>query len=210
MMSIAASVLAADDKSTGHAALRQPAQRHGHVRRRGCRPQGRLPGPDADRPRPVPRAAGGRAAQRPARPRAADRAAAGDRRRGRLDHWWLCGPFDMVTDAIEVLRELGVDAGRIHRELFWVGDEPPAEAIHADAPVGAGASLTVILDGRSTTLTLPAGSPCSTAPSGPGPTCRSPARAAFAAPAGRRSSPARRPCAATTPSSSARSTRATS
>ena len=27
-----------------------------------------------------------------------------------VDHWWLCGPFAMVTDAIEVLRELGVDA----------------------------------------------------------------------------------------------------
>ena len=76
-----------------------------------------------------------------------------------VDHWWLCGPFAMVTDAIEVLRALGVDAGRIHRELFWVGDEPPAEAVHDDAPVGEGASLTVILDGRSSTLTLPAGTP---------------------------------------------------
>ena len=26
-----------------------------------------------------------------------------------VDHWWLCGPFGMVTGAIEVLRELGVD-----------------------------------------------------------------------------------------------------
>jgi len=76
-----------------------------------------------------------------------------------VDHWWLCGPFAMVTDAIAVLRELGVDAGRIHRELFWVGDDPPAEATHDDAPVGAGASLTVILDGRSSTLIVPAGTP---------------------------------------------------
>jgi ring-1,2-phenylacetyl-CoA epoxidase subunit PaaE len=76
-----------------------------------------------------------------------------------VDHWWLCGPHLMVNDAIEVLRRLGVEGGRIHRELFWVGDEPPAEAVHEDAPVGAGASLTVILDGRSTTLTLPAGTP---------------------------------------------------
>ncbi|HEY1820221.1 MAG TPA: 1,2-phenylacetyl-CoA epoxidase subunit PaaE [Trebonia sp.] len=78
-----------------------------------------------------------------------------------VDHWWLCGPFAMVTDAIDVLRDLGVDNARIHRELFWVGDEPPAEATHEDAPAGAGAagsaSLTVILDGRSSTLTLPAG-----------------------------------------------------
>jgi ring-1,2-phenylacetyl-CoA epoxidase subunit PaaE len=76
-----------------------------------------------------------------------------------VDHWWLCGPFAMVTGAIEVLRELDVDPARIHRELFWVGDEPPAEATHDDAPVGEGASLTVILDGRSSTLTLPAGTP---------------------------------------------------
>jgi ring-1,2-phenylacetyl-CoA epoxidase subunit PaaE len=76
-----------------------------------------------------------------------------------VDHWWLCGPYQMVTGAIEVLRGLGVDPGRIHRELFWVGDDPPAEATHHDAPVGEGASLTVILDGRSSTLTLPAGTP---------------------------------------------------
>jgi ring-1,2-phenylacetyl-CoA epoxidase subunit PaaE len=76
-----------------------------------------------------------------------------------VDHWWLCGPFAMVADAIEVLRELGVEAARIHRELFWVGDEPPVEAVHDDAPVGEGASVTVILDGRSSTLTLPAGTP---------------------------------------------------
>ncbi len=77
----------------------------------------------------------------------------------RVDHWWLCGPFAMVTEAINVLRELGVDPGRIHRELFWVGDDPPAEATHEEAPVGEGASLTVILDGRSSTLTLPVGLP---------------------------------------------------
>src|SRR5580693_2454047 len=28
-----------------------------------------------------------------------------------IDHWWLCGPHPMVTGAIEVLRALGVDAG---------------------------------------------------------------------------------------------------
>ncbi len=76
-----------------------------------------------------------------------------------VDHWWLCGPFGMVTDAIEVLRAQGVDSAKIHRELFWVGDDPPAMATHEDAPVGDGASLTVILDGRSSTLTLPPGTP---------------------------------------------------
>jgi ring-1,2-phenylacetyl-CoA epoxidase subunit PaaE len=76
-----------------------------------------------------------------------------------VDDWWLCGPLAMTTAATEMLRELGAAAGRIHRELFWVGDEPPAEVVHDDAPVGQGARLTVILDGRSSTLTLPAGTP---------------------------------------------------
>ena len=74
-------------------------------------------------------------------------------------HWWLCGPFGMITDAMDVLADLNVEAGRIHRELFWVGDDPPVAATHDDAPAGEGASLTVILDGRSSTLTLPAGTP---------------------------------------------------
>ncbi|MDT4974981.1 MAG: ring,2-phenylacetyl-CoA epoxidase subunit PaaE, partial [Pseudonocardiales bacterium] len=37
-----------------------------------------------------------------------------------VDHWWLCGPFGMVTDAISVLTDLGVPTERIHRELFYV------------------------------------------------------------------------------------------
>jgi ring-1,2-phenylacetyl-CoA epoxidase subunit PaaE len=77
----------------------------------------------------------------------------------RVDHWWLCGPFGMVTDAIEVLSALGVDRSRIHRELFYVEDVPPAEVRHDDAPVGAGAEATVVLDGRTTTVTVPAGMP---------------------------------------------------
>jgi ring-1,2-phenylacetyl-CoA epoxidase subunit PaaE len=75
----------------------------------------------------------------------------------RVDHWWLCGPFGMVTDAIDVLTGLGVDARRIHRELFWVEDEPPTEATHEETPPADGARVTVILDGRSSTLTLPGG-----------------------------------------------------
>jgi ring-1,2-phenylacetyl-CoA epoxidase subunit PaaE len=70
-------------------------------------------------------------------------------------HWWLCGPFGMVTGAIDVLTGLGVSRDRIHRELFYVGDEPPPEVHHADAAAGPGAEVTVILDGRSTTVTIP-------------------------------------------------------
>jgi ring-1,2-phenylacetyl-CoA epoxidase subunit PaaE len=75
----------------------------------------------------------------------------------RIDHWWLCGPFGMITDAIEVLHAAGVPAERIHRELFWVGEDPPVEVTHVEAAVVDGAAVTVILDGRATTFRLPAG-----------------------------------------------------
>jgi ring-1,2-phenylacetyl-CoA epoxidase subunit PaaE len=78
---------------------------------------------------------------------------------GAVDHWWLCGPFGMVNDAIDVLSGLGVGAERVHRELFWVGDDPPAEATHDEPPVGDGASVTVVLDGRSSAFTLPPATP---------------------------------------------------
>ena len=71
-----------------------------------------------------------------------------------VDHWWLCGPFGMVTDAVDVLTELGVPSDRVHRELFYVGDDPPEQATHVDAPTGVGAEVTVVLDGRSTTVTI--------------------------------------------------------
>lgn len=74
-----------------------------------------------------------------------------------VDHWWLCGPFGMVTDAIDLLRASGVPDRSIHRELFWVGEDPPIEVTHADAAVTDGAAVTVILDGRATTFQLPAG-----------------------------------------------------
>jgi ring-1,2-phenylacetyl-CoA epoxidase subunit PaaE len=75
------------------------------------------------------------------------------------DHWWLCGPFGMVEDAIAVLTDLGVARDRIHRELFYVEEEPPAEATHTDAPAGPGAEVTVLLDGRSSTATVAPGTP---------------------------------------------------
>ena len=76
-----------------------------------------------------------------------------------VDHWWLCGPFGMVEDAIGVLTELGVPRDRIHRELFYVEEEPPAEATHVEAPTGPGAEVTVLLDGRSSTATVTPGTP---------------------------------------------------
>jgi ring-1,2-phenylacetyl-CoA epoxidase subunit PaaE len=73
-----------------------------------------------------------------------------------VDHWWLCGPHGMVGDARALLAELGVPADRVHQELFYVDDVPP-EPVRGDDQTVAGPSsqVTVVLDGRATTLALP-------------------------------------------------------
>ncbi|MCS0635245.1 2Fe-2S iron-sulfur cluster-binding protein [Streptomyces sp. LP05-1] len=70
---------------------------------------------------------------------------------GEVDGWFLCGPLGLVLGADRALRDLGVDRGRIHQEIFHVddgrttgGDDRPAAA-----PVAARARLTATLDGRS-------------------------------------------------------------
>jgi ring-1,2-phenylacetyl-CoA epoxidase subunit PaaE len=73
-----------------------------------------------------------------------------------VDHWWLCGPYGMVTDAIEVLGEAGVAPERIHRELFWVDEAPPEPRREELAADGPSSEVTVVLDGRSTTVTIAA------------------------------------------------------
>jgi len=74
-----------------------------------------------------------------------------------MDHVWLCGPFDMLTDARAVLDELGVPAERVHFELFYV-DEPPPQLRHADRVVdGVTSEVTVTLDGRTTTSPMERG-----------------------------------------------------
>jgi ring-1,2-phenylacetyl-CoA epoxidase subunit PaaE len=61
----------------------------------------------------------------------------------------------MTEDAVTVLTELGVDRKRVHRELFYV-DEPPPELHRPDPAIeGATSEVTVLLNGRSTTMTLP-------------------------------------------------------
>ncbi len=76
-----------------------------------------------------------------------------------VDHWWLCGPLAMVTGATGILTGLGVPRDRVHRELFYVEDTPPAQVQHEEGPPGPGAEVTVLLDGRSSTATVPPGTP---------------------------------------------------
>lgn len=74
----------------------------------------------------------------------------------RVDHWWLCGPYPMVTEAVQVLAELGARPDRLHRELFYVEDVPPDPVQHVDAAAqGPTCEVTVRLDGRSTTVSIP-------------------------------------------------------
>nr|WP_166641373.1 1,2-phenylacetyl-CoA epoxidase subunit PaaE [Amycolatopsis sp. SID8362] len=72
-----------------------------------------------------------------------------------VDHWWLCGPFEMVSGAQELLTSLDVPRSRIHQELFYV-DTPPEPVTHLDPAVaGESSEVRVVLDGRSSTMTLP-------------------------------------------------------
>jgi ring-1,2-phenylacetyl-CoA epoxidase subunit PaaE len=73
-----------------------------------------------------------------------------------VDHWWLCGPHGMVGDARALLTELGVPATKVHQELFYVDDVPP-QPVRGDEETVTGPSsqVTIVLDGRTTTLALP-------------------------------------------------------
>lgn len=73
-----------------------------------------------------------------------------------VDHFWLCGPHGLVTDAQQVLGEFGVGRRRIHHELFYVEEAPPSPHRH-DEPLRLGprSRVDVIQDGRVTTLDLP-------------------------------------------------------
>jgi len=77
-----------------------------------------------------------------------------------VDHWWLCGPHGMVDDARTLLGELGVPTEKVHQELFYVDDVPP-EPVRGDEETVTGPSsqVTIVLDGRSTTMALPQGVP---------------------------------------------------
>ncbi|WP_441249216.1 1,2-phenylacetyl-CoA epoxidase subunit PaaE [Kitasatospora sp. McL0602] len=71
-----------------------------------------------------------------------------------VDHWWLCGPFGMVTGTKQLLADLGVPGERVHQELFHAEDEPVADRVEQPLD-GELSEVTVVLDGRSGTLALP-------------------------------------------------------
>ena len=78
---------------------------------------------------------------------------------GTVDEWFLCGPFRMVEEVRELLLAEGVRREHVHMELFHVEGEPPREVVAtaADRDLGS-SSVTVVLDGRSSTFDVPRGS----------------------------------------------------
>jgi len=75
-----------------------------------------------------------------------------------VDEWFLCGPLPMTDMAREVLVAHGAGEGHIHRELFFVGPPPAAgdraPAREREQEPESGASVTVMLDGRSQSFML--------------------------------------------------------
>jgi ring-1,2-phenylacetyl-CoA epoxidase subunit PaaE len=77
-----------------------------------------------------------------------------------VDVFWLCGPYDLVNAARGVLAGLGVDGRRVRTELFYVDELPPPPVRHQEPGLeGPSSQVTVVLDSRSTTLTLPRTAP---------------------------------------------------
>jgi ring-1,2-phenylacetyl-CoA epoxidase subunit PaaE len=78
-----------------------------------------------------------------------------------IDEWFLCGPAEMIDSAREALLERGVDAARIHRELFHAGPVAPRPAEAAQLAAGAAgigaAEISILLDGRTSTFPLAPG-----------------------------------------------------
>lgn len=70
-----------------------------------------------------------------------------------IEEWFLCGPYGMVTDAREVLTARGVPETAVHAELFHV-DAPPDPVRRPERQPEAGTEVTIVLDGRSSTVTM--------------------------------------------------------
>ena len=70
-----------------------------------------------------------------------------------VDRWFLCGPYEMVTQAHAALESAGVMPDRVSDELFFAGPAPAAPPPPPKDEPGT-VELTVTLDGRSTTTRM--------------------------------------------------------
>ena len=69
-----------------------------------------------------------------------------------VDAWYLCGPYGLVTGARQTLIDAGVPTSSVHTELFFAEEVPPPP--RAETRAVGGTELTVVLDGRSSTVTM--------------------------------------------------------
>jgi ring-1,2-phenylacetyl-CoA epoxidase subunit PaaE len=82
-----------------------------------------------------------------------------------VDDWFLCGPIDVIEAGRAALRDRGVSDANVHFELFYVAatngadsqltksrPEPAASTVGPTA-----ADVTIVLAGRSTSLSVPTG-----------------------------------------------------
>jgi ring-1,2-phenylacetyl-CoA epoxidase subunit PaaE len=70
----------------------------------------------------------------------------------RIDEWFLCGPYGMVTDCRAVLAARGVPDEAVHAELFHVGEVPALRPETTDR-VGD-TEVTIVLDGRKSSFRM--------------------------------------------------------
>jgi ring-1,2-phenylacetyl-CoA epoxidase subunit PaaE len=71
-----------------------------------------------------------------------------------VDEWFLCGPQGMVLDAREVLAARGVADSQVRTELFHVADAPEPPASPPTGEQAGEVAVTVVLDGRASTVTM--------------------------------------------------------
>jgi ring-1,2-phenylacetyl-CoA epoxidase subunit PaaE len=72
-----------------------------------------------------------------------------------IDEWFLCGPLPLTDTVRATLLERGVPDERIRRELFHVAATPPRRRLTPADETAEGYAVTVVLDGRGTSFTLP-------------------------------------------------------
>ena len=73
---------------------------------------------------------------------------------GTVDEWFLCGPFEMVSDLRKLLVKEGVPKKTIHAEVFHVESGPPVRRTPVETTDAEGAKVTITLDGRTSTFAL--------------------------------------------------------
>ena len=78
-----------------------------------------------------------------------------------VDEWFLCGPFDLVSDLRKLLISEGVSKKAIHAEIFHVESSTSTRVRRTPAETsdGDGASVTITLDGRRSSFSLPTDGP---------------------------------------------------